>query len=277
MSPADDCAVSIERPGQPVGSWAEDAGTTEHQLTSESFRALLENRIPYIRIGAFATRDECEGVIAAATRHSGFNAYRNVEPRIDRIGNTVFEYNNISEDAYFSNNAEANRIQERIFSDAFDPVCRMMRRLNERTGLRARRATRATGAPYYAGLIRRIEQGTLLHIDFAPAEQGTWDVAQVQNQLAWNLYLRTSDTDEGRTHIYERQWRPTDDAHREGSYGYAWHLVDGGRKVDFLPRVGEVVIFNTRNYHYVDRTEGERVTVTSAMGDLRHGEIVFWS
>jgi hypothetical protein len=277
MQLANDCAVSSERLEQPFNGWLEHGSKNDYPLTAENFQHLLQNRIPYIRINLFADVEECESLITAAAIHAGFNPYRNVEPRIDRIGNTVFEYSQISEDSYFLNNAEAARIQDRIFSDSFDPVARMMLRLHSLTGHPARRATRASGAPYYAGLIRRIEQGTLLHVDFAPAEQRTWDVAHVQCQLAWNLYLRTSGEDEGRTHVYERQWQPEDDAHREGSYGFSRQLVDGSRQADFLPRVGEVVIFNTRNFHYVDVTRGERVTVTSAIGNLPHGEIVLWS
>ncbi len=277
MHIADDMPVELERPVLPVDGWTQDGQQAEHSLTAENLNLLFRNKIPFIRISAFATPKECKSVISAAEAHTGFNFYRNVEPRIDRIGNTVFEYNSISADSYFANSVEAARLQERIFADSFDAVARMMQRLHRHAGMPARRATRASGTPYYAGLIRRIEQGTLLHIDFAPAEQRDWDVANVECQLAWNLYLRTSDKDEGRTHVYERQWQPTDDAHREGSYGYAWHLVEGSRKANFLPCVGEVVIFNTRNYHYVDATSGERVTVTSAIGNLPHGEVVLWS
>ncbi|WP_256875070.1 hypothetical protein [Nostoc sp. C052] len=42
---------------------------------------------------------------------------------------------------------------------------------------------------YYAGLIRKIEHGTQLHIDFAPLEQSGWEVCTITAQLSWTLLL----------------------------------------------------------------------------------------
>lgn len=102
-------------------------------------------------------------------------------------------------------------------------------------------------------------------------------MAAVTHQLSWNLYLRISNHDDGKTHIFERQWNRDDDGYREGSYGYSSIVAKGASKATFMPRAGEVVLFNTRNFHYVDPTAGERVTVTSALGTLPNGEIIFWS
>ncbi|WP_052743325.1 hypothetical protein [Pseudomonas veronii] len=90
----------------------------------------------------------------------------------------------------------------------------------------------------------------------------------MQEQLAWNLYLRVSDTKSGHTHIFDRQWRPADDTLKEGIYGYNTSVVANAEEAIFAPTVGEVVIFNTRNFHYVEPTEGERVSFTSAIGQL---------
>lgn len=273
------CALQAPLPADttaddPVHSAWNSADT--FPLNRELFSSLLNNRIPFIRIPRFATEDECEKLVVAASKR-GFSPYRGVEPRINRIGNTVFEFNNISRDEYFKKNEEACRVQADIFRHSFDPITRFMRLIHDETNFPVRLATRANGEGYFAGLIRRIEDGTLIHIDFAPVEQNGWEVAEVTHQLAWNLYLRTSGENDGRTHIYQRQWRPGDDLYREGIYGYNECVVHGSKAVNFLPEVGEVVIFNTRNFHFVEGTSGERVTVTSALGMLPHNEIIFWS
>ncbi|MGB3435262.1 hypothetical protein [Achromobacter sp.] len=258
---------------QPHRYWS---GLAENRLTRRTFAGLLDGRIPFIRISNFASREECEALLASAMKE-GFSPYRGVEPVIDRIGNTVFEYNSISKHEYFEKNIELNRVQQRMFDGSFNPMERIIGLLQRQAQRSAGVAKNMAGKPYYAGLVRRIEQGTLLHVDFAPGEQPGWEVADVREQLAWNLYLRVSGPKSGHTHIYERQWRPADDALKEGVYGYNARVVVGAEEAIFAPTVGEVVIFNTRNFHYVEPARGERVSFTSAIGRLPSGELVLWS
>lgn len=248
----------------------------KNELTRDSFNQLLDGKIPYLRIGDFATHDECEALVTSAVQE-GFGPYRGVEPVINRIGNTVFEYSRISRCDYFKKNIYLNRVQQRMFGRSFDPLKRFIALLEKLAQRRAGVAKNAEGQPYYAGLVRRIENGTLLHVDFAPGEQPGWEVAEVTDQLAWNLYLRVSEPSSGRTHIFDRQWRPADDELKEGIYGYNSLVVAGKEDASFAPVVGEVVIFNTRNFHYVEPTDGERVTFTSAIGRLPSGDLVLWS
>ncbi|HBO5142824.1 hypothetical protein FA378_11170 [Pseudomonas aeruginosa] len=248
----------------------------ESKLTRHSLDHLLDGQIPYIRIANFASREECEALVTSAV-NEGFGPYRGVEPVINRIGNTVFEYNSISKHEYFEKNIDLNRVQQRIFDSSFNPLERIIGLLEQQAQRRAGVARNVEGQPYYAGLVRRIENGTLLHVDFAPGEQPGWEVAVVEEQLAWNLYLRVSDPYSGRTHIFDRQWQPADNALKEGIYGYNARVVAGIEDASFAPAVGEVVIFNTRNFHYVEPTAGERVSFTSAIGRLPSGDLVLWS
>lgn len=257
---------------RPLSKWV---GAGANELSADSLERLFANEIPYIRIPDFATRDECEHLVAEAGQH-GFNAYRNVEPRIDKLGITVFEYNAISKRRYFEDARTARQIQEAIFQRSFDPIARLRGLIEARTAYHARVARTEAGADYFAGLVRRIEKGTLIHVDFAPAEQEGWCVGQVTHQLAWNLYLRTSGNG-GKTHVFQRQWNPEHERYKDGSYGYDPAVSQGSEKAAFEPRPGEVVLFNTRNFHYVDPTADERITVTSALGRLSDRELIFWS
>ncbi len=254
-------------------AWANRVSET---LNRQSLDALLTNKIPFIRIKDFAPADACENLVRLAAAE-GFGAYRDVEPQINRIGNTVFEYNHISKAEYFRKNVEKRAAQLRIFSGSFDPVMQFLNLLRESTQYSTHIAWNDEGEPYYAGLVRRIENGTLIHVDFSPAEQPGWEVGRVRYQLAWNLYLRTKPGDGGKTHVFNRQWVPPDDQHREGSYGYNPCVVQGAEEAVFEPELGEVVVFNTRNFHYVEQTRGERVTVTSAVGLLPNDELILWS
>nr|WP_297383023.1 2OG-Fe(II) oxygenase [uncultured Roseateles sp.] len=246
------------------------------RLTGDSLNALLSNEIPFIRVPDFGDVGECELLLAAAARR-GFGAYRNVEPRIDRIGNTVFEFNDLSRAEYFERNRELIVAQAQIFAASFNPLHRLLALLWSRAGRRAELARNDRGEPYYAGLIRRIEAGTQVHVDFAPGEQPGWEVGRVTHQLSWNLYLRAPLGQGGRTHIFHRQWDPSCNVYKSGSYGYDPLVVEGVASASFQPRPGELVLFNTRNFHFVEPSEGDRVTVTSAIGRLPDGGLILWS
>ncbi len=245
-------------------------------LNSDTLLGLINNEVSLICLDDFATSDECEAVAQQACIH-GFDPYDGVEPRITRIGSTVFEYNSRSHDAYFDDVEKKRPVQEKIFAESWDPVSRLIELIRANTGLPVDVAKDSSGRSYYAGLVRRIEGGTLLHIDYAPIEHEDWSVCDVTAQLSWNLYLRLSDRTAGHTHIYERQWLPKDMEHREGGYGFDHSVVEGSAKVTLRPKVGQLAIFNTKNYHEVESTRGERITATSAIGMMPGGNLVLWS
>ena len=258
--------------GESLNRW--DAAGAE-ALSSQNLSLLIDNKIPFIRVADFATQHEC-GLLASEAVRNGFDAYRNVDPPIDRIGCTVFEFNAISASAYFDAAQIVRALQQRIFVHSFDPVQRVIDRLRSDTG-RMACVAEERGHQYYAGLIRRIEKGTLLHIDFAPIEQSGWSVCNITHQLAWNLYARVSDDSGGATHVYERQFHEGDQRHRSGTYGFDRKLVEASARASFKPRTGELVIFNTKNYHEVEPTKGDRITVNSAIGLTNSGGLVLWS
>ena len=247
------------------------------ELDRNSWRQLIRNEIPAVVIRGFATPEECARLLERA-QAIGFEAYKNVVPPIDRIGATVFEHNGADVSAYFTRAEQCRAIQGEIFAQSFSPLERLMSRLREVTGAPVQIAADPRRGTYCAGLIRRIENGTLLHIDYAPAEQPEWWVAQIQVQLAWNLYLELDPQNPGRTHVFNREWVPEDEVYKlAGTYGYSRPVVEGAAKYTLRPTLGDVYIFSTRNYHEVDSSGGHRTTVTSAIGTHPDGRIVLWS
>lgn len=252
--------------------------TTERRpLDAYSWRQLLRNEIALIVIPDFATREECTRLVRSAAK-IGFELYDDVDPPIDRIGITVFEYDRLGAPKYFHDAKEAQAIQQAIFGRSFDPLQRLIRRISAVSEQPVRVATDPVLGLYHAGLVRRIEQGTLLHIDFAPAEQPTWLVAGVRSQVTWNLYLALSSATPGCTHVYNREWSPPDERLKiPDTYGYDHRVVDGAARITYEPTVGDVYLFNTRNFHRVDASAGRRITFGSAIGEFDDGRIVLWS
>jgi hypothetical protein len=245
-------------------------------LTSETLQQLMENHVPYIKIPGFASVAGCDALVNCVINEA-FGHYRDVEPRIGRMGCTVFEYDAIGKQHYFAASRLAAEARDRLFLGTFDPLGMMMRLLSRNTGRRTTIAENGVGQSYYAGLIRRIERGTKLHVDYAPAEQKGWEICDVKHQLTWNLYLKVDGCRSGHTTIYCRQWRPEDDRFKEGSYGFNPEVVRGSEHVTFQPAVGEVILFNTKNYHEVGPSLGDRITVTSAIGETPQGDLILWS
>lgn len=255
-------------------SWAE-LGACD--LDRDSWQRLVRNEVPAVVIRGFAHADECARLVERSEA-IGFAAYRGVVPAIDRVGVTVFEHNGAPPSSYFAEAERARGVQSQVFAESFSPLERLMSRLREVTGTQVQVAVDPQRGTYYAGLIRRIENGTLLHIDYAPVEQPDWWVAQVQEQLSWNLYLELDPLDPGDTRVYRRAWRPGDDELKlDGSYGYDRAVVDGADRFTLRPTARDVYVFNTRNFHEVDPSRHRRTTVTSAIGVLRDGRIVLWS
>lgn len=247
----------------------------EYPLTTESLRKLIEHRIPLIRLKEFATTQECE-MLYAQSQLLNFNAYQDVTPKIEKVGITVFEYNSISKANYFKEVEKATKLRDSIFAASFNPLERIMAKFRD-CGAKVRIASEPDYSSYYAGLIRKIEHGTQVHIDFAPLEQSEWEVCTITTQLSWTLYLKLSDNTHGKTCIYDRRWTPEDEQYKLDSYGYSGKVITDADTIAFQPYVGDVLLFNTSNFHYVEPMNGQRVAFTSMIGLLPNGEIIFWS
>ena len=247
------------------------------ELDRDCWQRLVRNEIPAVVIRDFATPDECARLVERS-QVIGFGPYEKVVPPIDRVGATVFEHNGSAISLYFAEAERVRAIQGEIFSQSFSPLERFMSRLSGIAGAPVQIAADPIHGTYSAGLIRRIENGALLHIDYAPAEHPEWWVAQVEAQLSWNLYLELDPVNPGRTHVYNREWSAKDVTFKiPDSYGYQHAVTDGAKRFTLHPTRGDVYIFNTRNFHEVESSKGRRTTVTSAVGVLPDGRIVLWS
>lgn len=256
-----------------LGEWTENGAEF---LSKDNLRKLLNNQIPFIRIKNFVSEQHCLQMVADSSDQA-FGFYDNVVPPIQRIGCTVFEYERGAADGYFEQSKIEAKKRNRFFASTVNPIDKLIHSLAEVSGRSVSIARSDKGDEYYAGLLRKIECGTELHIDYAPAEQQGWMICEVFSQLAWNLYLQVSGNDSGKTIIYNRCWQAKDDKYRGGSYGFDIAVVDGCNHVELHPQVGEVILFNTRNYHHVTPSDSSRFTLASAIGELPSGNLVFWS
>ena len=121
------------------------------------------------------------------------------------------------------------------------------------------------------------------HFDVASLCAQGWQVGEAREQITWNLYLREPPGG-GECVVYNKQWQVFDDDSLEeaqalSSYGYPAWKVEGAELHTIQPTQGDVVLFNTRNFHEVRPSHGERMrlSLTTFFGRLASGEVVFWS
>ena len=251
--------------------------SNETWLTGEAIEALLRNEVAAIRIPGFATPEECRQLEDGIER-VGFDFYENVDPPIGRIGITQFEHRDGRKSEYFAAAPEAYAKQKRVAQKAFDPIQRFGWMLRQASNRRIDIATEPGKGEYFAGLYRQINRA-LLHADWAPLDAPGWAIGENRAQLAWNLYVKSPD-DGGECVVHNVPWQPEyEELKVPDSYGYSPELVADAESVRLKPKVGDVTIFNSRNFHEVlgGGDPGSRITLSSFVGESPDGRLVLWS
>lgn len=248
-------------------NWKED------QKSKNNFGDLIENKVPFLRIKNFISNEEAT-LLLNQLNSIGFDYYKNVSPKIGKIGVTVFE-NQKSPLEYFNS---GSKIAKKIKISA--PIHnKLMGRVIHLFGLYGFNIL-SREDDYFAGLVRIMKGGTLLHIDYAPFDAQSYDISQIETQIACNVFLKTPDHG-GELVVYNRQWELEDEKLKEKcSYGYSKKVVENVEFDKIKPEVGDLILFNSRNYHKVlpnENLEDNRITV-SCFAAIKSGiECQLWS
>lgn len=249
-------------------------------LTAQNLFNLFENKIPAIQIPNFATQAECRAFSTAA--HNANFAYheRVPPPPIGRIGVPQFGYIKKTKDEYFVAVKQEYQTQREIINKSFHPLNRLLEMLRSTVSTEVNISQDGQFGNFFAGLVRLIHKSVPLHMDFIQTDAPEWGVANVDAQLAWNLFLSVPERG-GECIVYNRLWQPEDEMHKvtggELELYYTPELVQKCQTKEIKPILGNVVLFNSRNFHEVKDSYGERMTFTSFIGRKPNGNIVIWS
>ena len=248
------------------------------RLDAGLLRRLFDNEIAAVRVPGFVAPRVVATVMQRVRQHA-FDFYRDVEPPIGRIGITQYEHRHDepAQSRYFGLARQANERRRRLFAgvELFEAV---LEQLRSAWPAHADLAEESEATPYFAGLVRLIDVA-LLHCDWAPAESPGWRIGSIDAQITWNLYCSTAETG-GVTVVYRRPWTPDAEAHAvAGSYGYHSDLIRDVPAVRIEPRPADLVLFNSRNFHAVERSAGTmpRITVSSFLGRTPDRSVIAWS
>lgn len=249
------------------------ANTCEKPLDGATFRALLHNEVPAVRVPRFLTPGTCAALAAAVQRRAILAPYRgqSATAGIFKLGPMLVEY--AHEPTRYN---EAVRTARAAWDAVFagrDPVRRVARHLRTVADVSV-----GISPSYHDGVVQNIEGAMALHADFAPLDAPGWALERVQAQVAWLIHLRAPASG-GETLVYNRFWCAADEQRWRvrNSYHYADGVVAGAQCLTLPFVVGDLVLFNSRNYHTVLHTSGGRMTVGAFIGHMPDGSFVMWS
>jgi hypothetical protein len=202
-----------------------------------------------------------------------------VHPPIARFGPVINEYRAGAAiaPAYWEAAAAARRSWSAATSSRTDPMQAVLVALRCAWPGRVRPAT-IGGREMFAGALREINDGTLVHFDDVSREFGPdfFDDGPPIVQLAFNAWL-TAPPEGGETVIWRRRWRPGDEMWRK-RYGFVASVVEGCPVLRIPVEAGDALIFDPRNLHAVaPAVGGRRVALTFFLALTGRGDLLIWS
>lgn len=256
----------------PVG-WRHQsvAPCTENNLAS-----LFDDSIPAIILPGVLTKTECSAIVGNLKK-MGMANYSHVNHAVGRMGLAQMEYHlKNDKPGYFQRIPEAQIAYQSAIAGSRDPICLLLSFLRHATTSEVAVAQEAGFGEMFAGTFRNVMTVGHKHFDFAPFEAKGWDISKIQSQLSWNLYL--DQPVGGDLVVHERQYSPEDEALRvPGQYFYDDSITSGRNQFRYTPKIGDIVIFNSRNIHEVKPVTGDRFSLSSFIGRLHDGSLILWS
>lgn len=237
-------------------------------LEARHIETLLRNDIGAMVLPNFLSPSECHAV-ALALETAPWEVYADREPPVGKVGITQTEHADGREQQrrYFERVAAHEAIMREIFTTAgIDLLARVHALLADAWTRPVRVARDPTHGRYAVGVFRRIGVARL-HRDFAAVDAKGWSIASMVGQLAWNVYLAVGEGVGGETVVYRRPWTNHLERFRVADcYSYSAAAVAGAPSITIRPKLGDFVLFSSRNFHEVLTTRSARITYSSFAG-----------
>ncbi|MDR3478465.1 MAG: hypothetical protein P4M14_10595 [Gammaproteobacteria bacterium] len=179
----------------------------------------------------------------------------------------------ISEEGYLELCKEYQSVWLRITNHCgFDPILLLFEYLKNtyHTSFEVAGKNNLTYSPVVA---RDLSIEVLPHADFGPFDGKEWAIGEVKKQLAWNIYL-TPPGEGGETTVYDYVWDQSDMLD-ESSYGI--RNFNQPVKTKFSVKPGMLVLFNSRNFHSIQKSTLPRIAIGGLLGQTEKNTFIAWS
>lgn len=260
-----------------MANWEE---TKLYELSRQSLDLLVANKIPAIIVKNFVAKDQCE-LVAGRLKSMAFGEYGHMaDIPCHHIGVCHNQWANDAKSVYFEKAEAAKQVSNDVFAGIMDnPVARLMEILRDVSGQPVGLFEEDGHGPYFAGAFRSFRGHGRLHVDHAPTHITTdWSVKNILAQLSWNIYYSVLNSG-GETKIYDTILTNENNALKvPNDYYFPYEVLESDRHLTVVPEVGDLLLFNTRNFHEVMGNEdGRRLSQTSFIGVKRDGSLHLWS
>lgn len=244
-----------------------------YPLTQENLYGLIDNTIPLIRIPEFGTIEEAE---VLAERFLRFASRSNSVETVTRLGISQYEQGTVGgKDNYFSLAEKAWSDLTKVCETTFNPVMKVMETLRPYFA-DVDILTEEGYGRYFAGVAKLRTGKTPLHSDFPLFGAIDWAISKMVAQLSWNFYLRLPNRG-GELKIWDKLWQEEDDQFLvKGTYYHDEQVVSNISSITVKPILGELIIFNARNFHTVLPAQN-RIAVGSWLSLMPDGSLRLWS
>lgn len=233
------------QPGPAVSDWR---GVTAASLHKRDLDALLADELAYLHVPGFFDRSSCERAVkrfsAALKSQAKARSYGDV--KTEELGR-MFTPVVASPDDYFKEVAALSPRIRAVYRGGDDPLSKLEGLLSSLLGYK-RVAVEALKNPLLPDFIWALCPGTSVPIHEDSCRPLC---AKFEIHLSWNLYLSVPESG-GASTVYRRRIKAADERFRTTEfYGYSPDLVKGCPKAVFQPAVGDLLLFNSANYHAV--------------------------
>lgn len=250
------------------------------ELNEQNMDLLLAFKIPGIRIENFIAPELCER-IAQRLRNLSFETYGHLKDiPVQHVGVCHNQWAHQDKSVYFEKIEAARHLVAELYAGLnVDPVEMVMQAIAGRTGRRVGLFEEPGHGKYFAGAFRSFRGHGRLHADHAPSHiKQPWAVTAIQRQLTWNIYFSMLRSG-GEVVIYDTIHTAKNDVMKvPGEYYFPYEVLEREDHVKIRPNVGDLIIFNTQNFHEIlGNTDGYRISQTSFMGLRPDGSLGLWS
>ncbi|MFR0687900.1 2OG-Fe(II) oxygenase [Enterobacterales bacterium AE_CKDN230030158-1A_HGKHYDSX7] len=251
------------------------------ELNEENMNLLLDFRIPGILVRNFLAAELCSEVAQRliALQYDTYDHLNDIP--VNHIGLCHNQWAHDEKSVYFGKRAQAQQVIDEIYQHLdINPVTMVANAISQQTKRPAAIFEEPGFGSYFAGAFRRFRGHGKLHVDHAPSHiRQPWAVTEISRQMTWNLYYTQLDNG-GELVIYDTIHTPHNEPMKvPGEYYFPYEVLERADRISLVPKVGDLIIFNTQNFHEIlgNNGGGHRVSQTSFIGLKPDGSLGLWS
>ena len=250
------------------------------ELNEKNLDLLIDHKIPGIIVENFIDSKVCD-IVSQRLEEMSFQGYDHLEGiPVHQLGLCHNQFAHDEKSVYFDKRTEAHELVEKIYHDLnIDPVQMVMDAIEEKASRKTTVFQEEGFGDYFAGAFRSFKGHGRLHADHAPSHiNAPWAVTEISKQLTWNLYYCMQQGG-GELMIYDTIHTAENDKMKvEGDYYFPYEVLEREDHIKIIPKIGDLIIFNTQNFHEVLGIKvGNRISQTSFIGLRNDGSLGFWS